>query len=114
MRITRRSFLSGGVSTIALLGFPYGGLGAAPPPPVSDPAIASTTSAVEAISKLVSRRGLIGLDLGDIRTVLGGGGRAYYGEGAASGPDRARIAAGEALTNLRRSFSAARSVGATV
>ena len=114
MRITRRSFLFGGASTVALLGFPYGRLGAAPPPPVVDPAIASTTSAVEAISKLVSTRGIIGLDLGDVRTVIHAGGRAYYGEGAASGPDRARIAAERALTDLRRSLSAVRSAPSTV
>jgi hypothetical protein len=109
MRITRRTFLLGSASTAALLGFPYRRLGAAAPPPLYDPALASVTGAVEAISKLVSTRGIIGLDLSDIQSVLEGGGCAYYGEGAASGPDRARVAAGEALTDLQRSLSAATS-----
>lgn len=70
--------------------------------------MASATSAVEAISKLVSQRGLIGLDFGDIETVLRDGGRAVFGEGTATGPDRARVAAERALSDLRRSLVAQR------
>jgi hypothetical protein len=114
MRITRRSFLLCGASTAALLGFPFDRARAAPPPPLFDPAIASATTSIEAISKLVSQRGLIGLDFGDVRTVLHGGGRAVFGEGAATGPDRARVAAERALTDLRRSLAAARRVGGRV
>ena len=111
MRITRRSFLLCGASTAALLGFPFDRARAAPPPPLFDPAIASASTSIEAISKLVSQ---IGLDFGDVRTVLHGGGRAVFGEGAATGPDRARVAAERALTDLRRSLAAARRVGGRV
>ncbi|MET4702296.1 hypothetical protein ABIE65_005351 [Constrictibacter sp. MBR-5] len=114
MRITRRSFLLGSASTAALLWLPYHRLGAAAPPPLYDPALASATGAVEAISKLVSARGIIGLDFGDVRTVLNDGRGAYYGEGSATGQDRARVAAERALSDMRRSLAAARSFGATV
>lgn len=116
MQISRRSFLLGGVSAMALTGLPLARtvLSAPPPALLHDPALAAMAGAIAATSGLLTKRGLIGLDLSDIGTVFHAGGRAYYGEGAGSGPDRARIAAEEALTNLRRSFSAARSVGATI
>lgn len=112
MRITRRSFLLGGASIFAL-GIPYGRIPATPPLPVFDPAIASATNSIEAISKLVSQRGIIGLDFNDLRTVIQGGGYAVFGEGAATGQDRARVAAELALSDLRRSLSAVRGVDAS-
>lgn len=106
----------GGVSAVALTGLPLARTvaSASSPALLYDPALAAMAGAIAVTSELLTKRGVIGLDLSDIGTVFHAGGRAYYGEGAASGPDRARTAAEEALTNLRRSFSAARSVGAIV
>jgi len=101
---------------VALTGLPLARTVASAPSPalLYDPALAAMAGAVAVTSELLTKRGIIGLDLSDIRNVLGGGGRAYYGEGAASGPDRARTAAERALVDLRRTLSAARSVGATI
>jgi hypothetical protein len=116
MQISRRTLILGGVSAVALTGLPLARTVASAPPPtlLYDPALVTMAGAIAVTSDLLTKRGLIGLDFGDVRTVLGGGGRAYYGEGAASGQDRARVAADRALKDLRRSLSAAGSVSGTV
>ena len=106
MPLSRRSFLFGGVSTAALLAMPMRyGMAAALPRRAYDPALASAADAVEAISKLVTQRGIIGLDFGDVRTVLDDGGWAVFGEGSATGPDRAKLAAERAISQLRCSIT---------
>lgn len=107
--LSRRSFLAGGVSTAALLALPMRyEMAAALPRRTPDPALASAADAVQATSKLVTQRGIIGLDFGDVRTVLDDGGWAVFGEGSATGPDRARLAAEQAISELRRSAASLR------
>src|SRR5262245_22749357 len=56
-------------------------------------------SGIVTITDLVVKEGLINLDLADVRTVLGGMGRAMMGMGEAAGEQRAIAAAEEAIVN---------------
>jgi len=56
-------------------------------------------SGIVTITDLIMREGLINLDLADVRTVLGGMGRAMMGMGEAAGEQRAIAAAEEAIVN---------------
>jgi len=56
-------------------------------------------SGIVTITDLIIREGLINLDLADVRTVLGGMGRAMMGMGEAAGEQRAIAAAEEAIVN---------------
>jgi cell division protein FtsZ len=56
-------------------------------------------SGIISITDLIVKEGLINLDLADVRTVLGGMGRAMLGMGEAAGEQRATVAAEEALVN---------------
>ncbi len=56
-------------------------------------------SGIVTITDLIVKEGLINLDLADVRTVLGGMGRAMMGMGEASGEQRAIAAAEEAIVN---------------
>lgn len=56
-------------------------------------------SGIVSIADLIVKEGLINLDLADVRTVLGGMGRAMLGMGEASGEQRATLAAEEAIVN---------------
>jgi cell division protein FtsZ len=53
--------------------------------------------AVQGISELITRPGLINVDFADVRTVMAEMGMAMMGTGYASGPDRAREAAESAV-----------------
>ena len=55
--------------------------------------------AVEGISNLVTRPGLINVDFADVRTVMSEMGMAMMGTGSAQGEDRARIAAESAVSS---------------
>jgi len=55
--------------------------------------------AVQGISDLITRRGLINVDFADVRTVMSEMGMAMMGTGFASGEDRARIAAESAVAS---------------
>lgn len=55
--------------------------------------------AVQGISDLITRRGLINVDFADVRTVMSEMGMAMMGTGFASGEDRARIAAEAAVAS---------------
>jgi len=54
-------------------------------------------NAVGGIAEIISGHGFINLDFEDVRTVMGETGKAMMGTATASGPDRARIAAKEAV-----------------
>jgi cell division protein FtsZ len=56
-------------------------------------------SGIACIVDLIVKEGLINLDLADVKTVLSGMGTAMMGTGEASGEDRARMAAEEAIHN---------------
>ena len=56
-------------------------------------------SGIACIVDLIIKEGLINLDLADVKTVLAGMGAAMMGTGEASGDDRARLAAEEAIQN---------------
>src|SRR5262245_19053465 len=56
-------------------------------------------SGIVTITDLIMKEGLINLDLADVRTVLGGMGRAMMGMGEAAGEQRAIAAAEEAIVN---------------
>jgi cell division protein FtsZ len=56
-------------------------------------------SGIVTITDLIMKEGLINLDLADVRTVLGGMGRAMMGMGEAAGDQRAIAAAEEAIVN---------------
>lgn len=56
-------------------------------------------SGIVTITDLITKEGLINLDLADVRTVLGGMGRAMMGMGEAAGEQRAIAAAEEAIVN---------------
>ncbi len=56
-------------------------------------------SGIACIVDLIVKEGLINLDLADVKTVLSGMGTAMMGTGEASGEDRARLAAEEAIHN---------------
>jgi cell division protein FtsZ len=56
-------------------------------------------SGIVTITDLIVKEGLINLDLADVRTVLGGMGRAMMGMGEATGEQRAIAAAEEAIVN---------------
>ena len=56
-------------------------------------------SGIACIVDLIVKEGLINLDLADVKTVLSGMGSAMMGTGEASGEDRARMAAEEAIHN---------------
>ena len=56
-------------------------------------------SGIACIVDLIIKEGLINLDLADVKTVLQGMGGAMMGTGEASGEDRARLAAEEAINN---------------
>jgi cell division protein FtsZ len=55
--------------------------------------------AVQGIAELITRPGLINVDFADVRTVMAETGMAMMGSGAASGEDRARIAAEAAVSS---------------
>ncbi len=54
---------------------------------------------IQGISELITVPGLINLDFADVRTIMSEGGAALMAVGAASGEDRARKAAQQAITN---------------
>jgi len=54
---------------------------------------------VQGIAELISTSGLINLDFADVRTIMGEGGAALMAVGRASGEDRARIAAENAISS---------------
>ncbi len=55
--------------------------------------------AIQGISELITMPGLVNLDFADVRAIMAEGGAALMAVGKASGEDRARKAAQEALTN---------------
>jgi cell division protein FtsZ len=55
--------------------------------------------AVQGIAELITRPGLINVDFADVRTVMSEMGMAMMGSGAASGQDRARLAAEAAISS---------------
>ncbi len=55
--------------------------------------------AVQGISELITRPGLINVDFADVRTVMSEMGMAMMGSGVASGEDRARLAAEAAVSS---------------
>jgi cell division protein FtsZ len=55
--------------------------------------------AVQGIAELITRPGLINVDFADVRTVMSEMGMAMMGSGAATGPDRARLAAEAAISS---------------
>lgn len=80
--------------------------------------------AIEGIARVVNAPGLINIDIADVCSMMNGVGLCVVGSGTASGPDRARLAAQEALyfpsmrviqpLNRRRvlvSIAASRTVG---
>ncbi|MCL1960755.1 MAG: cell division protein FtsZ [Desulfovibrionaceae bacterium] len=54
-------------------------------------------NAVNGISEIINKRGNVNVDFKDVRTVMSKPGKAMMGTATASGPDRARIAAQEAV-----------------
>ena len=54
---------------------------------------------VQGISELITVPGLINLDFADVRTIMAQGGAALLAVGSASGEDRARVAAEEAINS---------------
>jgi cell division protein FtsZ len=54
-------------------------------------------NAVGGIAEVISKYGRVNVDFEDVRTVMGEPGRAMMGTATASGPDRARIAAEQAV-----------------
>ena len=56
-------------------------------------------NAVAGISEIINVQGNINVDFNDVKTVMGEQGRAMMGSGMASGPERARIAAEEAIAS---------------
>ncbi|NMC15128.1 MAG: cell division protein FtsZ [Chloroflexi bacterium] len=54
---------------------------------------------IQGISELITVPGLINLDFADVRTIMSEGGAALMAVGEASGEDRARIAAGQAISS---------------
>ncbi|MBT8449515.1 MAG: cell division protein FtsZ [Gammaproteobacteria bacterium] len=57
------------------------------------------SGAVQGIAELITRPGLINVDFADVRTVMSEKGKAMMGSGSASGPDRAREAATQAVAS---------------
>ena len=56
-------------------------------------------NAVAGISEIINVQGNINVDFNDVKTVMGEQGRAMMGSGVASGPERARISAEEAIAS---------------
>ncbi len=54
---------------------------------------------IQGISELITIPGLINLDFADVRTIMSEGGAALMAVGVASGEDRARIAAEQAISS---------------
>jgi len=54
---------------------------------------------IQGISELITVPGLINLDFADVRTIMSEGGAALMAVGRASGEDRARVAAEQAISN---------------
>ena len=54
---------------------------------------------VQGIAELISQHGLINVDFADVKAIMGEGGAALMAIGRASGEDRARLAAEEAMNN---------------
>ena len=54
---------------------------------------------IQGISELITVPGLINLDFADVRTIMSEGGAALMAVGCASGEDRARVAAEQAITS---------------
>ena len=82
-----------------------------PTPPASagaslqdgDPAHEEIAAVVRATTSLVTGEpNLVGFDFADLRTALKDGGRAVFGQGEATGPDRATRAAEAAIADLKR------------
>src|SRR3546814_9403561 len=102
MTLSRRSFLFGSVSTAALLALQMRyGMAVALPRLAPDPSLASAADAVQAISTLITQRGIIGLDFGVVRTVLDAGGWAVFAEVSVTVPASARLVAEQAKSELR-------------
>ena len=57
--------------------------------------------AVRGIAEVINNPGLVNVDFADVRTVMGEVGMAMMGSATASGPDRARIAAEQAVQAAR-------------
>jgi cell division protein FtsZ len=55
--------------------------------------------AIQGISDVILRPGLINLDFADVRSIMEGAGKAVIGLGFASGPEKAREAARKAISN---------------
>jgi hypothetical protein len=69
-----------------------------------DPVHDRVAAAIQAISGLVTSPPNLGFDFADLRAGLIDGGRAVFGEGEASGPDRAIKAAEAAFADLKRAI----------
>ena len=54
---------------------------------------------IQGISELITKPGLINLDFADVRSIMSEGGAALMAVGTASGEDRARVAAEQAVSN---------------
>lgn len=54
-------------------------------------------NAVGGIAEIINKHGLVNVDFNDVRTVMSEPGKAMMGTASASGPDRARIAAEQAI-----------------
>lgn len=67
----------------------------------ADPAYLFVRSLTE---HLAQQPALPGLDIADLRTALANGGRGYFGQAEASGPNRAIKAAEAAMADLRRNI----------
>jgi cell division GTPase FtsZ len=80
----------------------------------SDPSAAQqrTCLAIRSITDLLMIQGLICLDIVDVSSVMGDGGRAVVGIGEAAGKGRATRAAAAAILDLKRQLTAMQPVHA--
>lgn len=75
---------------------------------MSDPALDRMAEVVRAVVGIMQQSNMPAVDLADERAILDDGGRAAFGVGEASGPDRARQAAMRAVLDLNRNGGAFR------